>query len=306
MAVWKRIAMKRITRFLVVSSGALLLGAFVCSSPASALSISTSAGAGAVTDSDTGSGQVSSAAVVSLNYLARARANSNTLVGSAGVEVRTARETPSNESHQEARANANYDDTWNVCLRAESSVRQRLSGQVAITFTIDGIIDPLMVDRTLPVDQTSVDLRFGYQGFNQNFSFVAVYDAGFGRSPTARLNGADVSSGLIYGTNALGDTTVSYSYTTLINPFLGSFNTDSINASATIGNFNALPQSPHTLNFLSTFSVGVVSLDPNILLVSEGGRRSLPPTPSVPEPSTWLLLGSGLAGLAAWRRKQAT
>lgn len=24
----------------------------------------------------------------------------------------------------------------------------------------------------------------------------------------------------------------------------------------------------------------------------------------VPEPSTWLLFGSGLAGLAAWRRKQ--
>ena len=29
------------------------------------------------------------------------------------------------------------------------------------------------------------------------------------------------------------------------------------------------------------------------------------PTPSVPEPSTWLLLGSGLACLAVWRRKKA-
>jgi hypothetical protein len=26
--------------------------------------------------------------------------------------------------------------------------------------------------------------------------------------------------------------------------------------------------------------------------------------PGVPEPSTWLLFGSGLAGLAAWKRKQ--
>ena len=127
-----------------------------------------------------------------------------------------------------------------------------------MTFTIDGIIDPLMVNPTLPVEDTVMSLRFGYQGFSQNFAFIAGYDAGFDESPSARLNGIDVSSGLTYGTNALGETTVTYSYTTYIGPNLLTFYSDSINAEATIGNFNALPQSPHTLNFLSTFSVGVV------------------------------------------------
>jgi len=30
-----------------------------------------------------------------------------------------------------------------------------------------------------------------------------------------------------------------------------------------------------------------------------------PTTPAVPEPSTWLLLGSGLAGFVIWRRRYA-
>jgi hypothetical protein len=45
----------------------------------------------------------------------------------------------------------------------------------------------------------------------------------------------------------------------------------------------------------------------NVTLSDESGFDYLGagPARTVPEPSTWLLLGSGLAGLAAWRRKKA-
>jgi hypothetical protein len=59
------------------------------------------------------------------------------------------------------------------------------------------------------------------------------------------------------------------------------------------------PAGPYNL-FLS----GIVGSDPSgsVVIIT-----NLNPAPigSVPEPSPWLLLGIGLAGLAAWRRKQA-
>ena len=72
----------------------------------------------------------------------------------------------------------------------------------------------------------------------------------------------------------------------------------SLNTGATIGCGRALAYN------------GQVSLQANTVgtactqAISEGGGSN-GFSGSVPEPSTWLLLGSGLAGLAAWRRKQA-
>jgi hypothetical protein len=51
--------------------------------------------------------------------------------------------------------------------------------------------------------------------------------------------------------------------------------------------------------FISQQSVNGFTLD-DLTYARVGGGGS-----KVPEPSTWLLLGSGLAGLAAWRRKKA-
>lgn len=57
--------------------------------------------------------------------------------------------------------------------------------------------------------------------------------------------------------------------------------------------------------FEGTFGLNVVDRDGEGNIISLAGRGSVTSTGVVPEPSTFLLLGSGLAGLAMWRRKKA-
>ena len=60
------------------------------------------------------------------------------------------------------------------------------------------------------------------------------------------------------------------------------------------------------IDFLSTATLSFYTDDPNVLLgvSSEGGFSQGSPSTPVPEPSTMLLLGSGLIGLAGYGRKK--
>jgi hypothetical protein len=74
---------------------------------------------------------------------------------------------------------------------------------------------------------------------------------------------------------------------------------------ATLGDalflINDLTTPPVTARVFQSFGTGPAFTD-SLSLFTQFGTAE--PGPAVPEPSTWLLLGSGLIGLVLWRRRQ--
>jgi hypothetical protein len=67
------------------------------------------------------------------------------------------------------------------------------------------------------------------------------------------------------------------------------------------GTIGILCNNSETADFSNTAQV-YVTLPVGWALVSDSGYTYSLPTSAVPEPSTWLLMGTGLAGLVSWRR----
>ena len=208
---------------------------------------------------------------------------------------------------QQSSAGAETADAW----LAGSPVGSDTSMGLRIQFS--GTLDPWMVDGSLPVELADMRVTVRYVidpdgvlsdyddgGFTYSQIYIP-YDIGGGQyaalmdtSASFVMPGSDTPEDatpyLVFSGN-----TVSFDHTFDWIAPSGSFS-DLFQAEARIDAQTGSLQSPHAIDFLSTFHADPISNDPNVVFYSEGGRTT------IPEPSDSLLLGAGLAIVGVWRR----
>jgi len=188
-----------------------------------------------------------------------------------------------------------------------------ISPMVRFTFQLDGTASATAGFMSLDASYTGLPLLGGSGG---RFAFGFFEDPGKGPSTTvqasATFNPADGGTVQIPVTltqEANGNYNFSLNYTTPATPlcfpgcnsFLAVVNGapvteiygDGESVSAEVDGDGT----PQFLNAISTFTVGITSLDPNFQPASLGGRTLNVQTPTTPEPASIVLLASGLAAL---------
>lgn len=189
----------------------------------------------------------------------------------------------------------------------------QISPMVRYTFQLDGTASATA--GFMELDASYTGLPFGGSGGRFTFSFFE--DPGKGPSADTEASatfspagGSTIQIPVTLTKDANGNYNFSLDYTTPATPLCSppgcqgqiaiinaapviEFYGDSESVAAQISGDGT----PQFLNAISTFTVGITSLDPNFQPVSLDGRTFNVQTATTPEPASFLLLASGLAAL---------
>jgi len=200
--------------------------------------------------------------------------------------------------------------TTQVAGTATASVANTTPTVTAIALGI--VNDPLTIIPGSLSDTTSVNVVLGnddqllsyHIGTPDQFA-LGVFQLGL------RVPGSTIPEDLLTFTIGVDSSTGSVRDAINVlefNPAVGFSTADAFKdyLSSPANNFFTFDSQTHTLSELTQiplFHADLPGSDGNVVVTFD--YEGIAGSAATPEPSTWLLLGSGLAGLAAWRRKKA-
>ena len=200
--------------------------------------------------------------------------------------------------------------TTQVAGTATASVANTTPTVTAIALGI--VNDPLTIIPGSLSDTTSVNVVLGnddqllsyHIGTSDQFA-LGVFQLGL------RVPGSTIPEDLLTFTIGVDSSTGSVRDAINVlefNPAVGFSTADAFKdyLSSPANNFFTFDSQTHTLSELTQiplFHADLPGSDGNVVVTFD--YEGIAGSTAVPEPASWLLLGSGLAGLAAWRRKKA-